>query len=215
MTKDLRLTIYLDHADEPEQLLISFLNRVAEIGHFERLDFVADILYEGYRWPWSFDKLAPIAEALIGAINRNRNLTSLDLSYTHWALDWAPHFPSIFKAMEEHPARNFTVKKFAPNCDSADDDSEISAVNEPELYYSCLEQLLSRNRNITVLDESGKLITNGTTIDKLYSLNRFYHGSVDLVKNATFACGHGVGRGCVEKLSAHGTADLRSHRRAM
>ena len=50
--------------------------------------------------------------------------------------------------------------------------------------FSWLEHLLSRNRNTTVLD-SGEKITNGSTIDKLYLLNRFYHGSVALVKEST------------------------------
>lgn len=182
-TKDLCLAIYLDGVDEPEQLLTSFLSRVAEIGHFEKLSFAADIVYDGYR---EFDNLALVVEALIDVINRNPNLTFLDLSYTHWCLDWALHFPSIFKAMENHPGlRTFKVKKFAPNYDLADDDSEVSAVNEPEPDYSCLELLLSRNRNITVLDDSDKRITNGSTIDKLYSLNRLYHGSMDMVKDAT------------------------------
>lgn len=47
--------------------------------------------------------------------------------------------------------------------------------------YSWLDRLLSRNRNITVLDRSGERCSNGPNIDNLYALNRFYQGSASLV----------------------------------
>ena len=38
-TSDLRLEIDVDDSDEWSGLLVAFLNRVAELGHFERLSF--------------------------------------------------------------------------------------------------------------------------------------------------------------------------------
>jgi hypothetical protein len=47
---------------------------------------------------------------------------------------------------------------------------------------SLLERLLSRNRYIEVVDFLGQRLSNGSAIDNLYALNRFYCGSTDLVK---------------------------------
>lgn len=48
-----------------------------------------------------------------------------------------------------------------------------------------LDRLLSRNRNITVFDIFGKKFTNGSSIDKLYALNRFFDDSAELVLEDT------------------------------
>ena len=45
-----------------------------------------------------------------------------------------------------------------------------------------MERLLSRNRNIVVLHQSGQRCTNGSTIDRLYAVNRAYSGSANLMK---------------------------------
>lgn len=42
LSKDLTLFIDLDETKDWVEILVSFLNRVAELGHVERFDFSAD-----------------------------------------------------------------------------------------------------------------------------------------------------------------------------
>ena len=108
-----------------------------------------------------------------------------------------PYWPYIFKAMEEHPGLRTLVVKDCPQSyfsdehDSEDNDSEDNVFEDEEYLrlsrfnYSLLEQLLSRNRNITVYDNAGNYFSNGPFIDSLYLLNHFYCGSATLVKEST------------------------------
>lgn len=106
--------------------------------------------------------------------------------------DWCPHLQMVFNAMELHAGlRTFVVRNYPPE----------------DIDYSWLERLLSRNRNITVLDERGNRITNGTTIDKLYALNRYFHESAKLVKDG----GNGVGRERVGEVSAYSIIACKPH----
>lgn len=50
---------------------------------------------------------------------------------------------------------------------------------------SWLERLLSRNRNIEVVDAFGQRYTDGPNIDKGYALNYFYNGSARTVREST------------------------------
>ena len=154
------MDIYLDRgAANWTELPISILNRVAELGHFERFGI----------WEVEFDEVVPLAQALIRAIRANPQLTHLDLCGNSGYVDWTPHLRNIFEAMGKHTGLRKLVVKIATE----------------EFDYSILEKLLSRNRNIVVVNGSGRKYSNGSSIDKLYSLNRFYRGSTALMKAST------------------------------
>ena len=87
-----------------------------------------------------------------------------------WLVKRAPQLQRLLHAMEGHAA----LRAFIVKCYPTDD-----------IELSWMKQLLSRNRDIAVLDSSGKRISNGTTIDKLYALDRFYKGSLALMKEST------------------------------
>ncbi|GAX16102.1 hypothetical protein FisN_20Hu221 [Fistulifera solaris] len=158
---------------EVPELLVSLFNRVAELGHFERLTLSNDKYSdsdpaEGQVVP--FDDMRRVVNALIRAIEANCKLSYLDLSYSSWAFPWAEHFETIFRAMEEHKGlRTFVVQGRA---------KKGYTPNYPRQFDSLwLERLLSRNRNIEVLDCSQGLWSYGPGTDRLYLLNRFYRGA--------------------------------------
>lgn len=51
--------------------------------------------------------------------------------------------------------------------------------------YSYLQNLLSHNRKLTVMDDCNDIYSDGVVIDTLYSLNRFYQGSEDFMGAST------------------------------
>ena len=76
VTKDLSVNFIIRRRiDDYDELLISFLKRVAKLGHLEKFTFSVQS-YKGYK----FGRVAPVAEALIDAVNANPNMTHLDLS---------------------------------------------------------------------------------------------------------------------------------------
>lgn len=153
-----------DYNHNWDRRLISFLKRLAEFDHLTRLKISVycdeKILLE---------KVKGVADALITVIKRHPSLAYLDISARSWLLDWTPQMEHIFKATEEHRGLRTLVVERYPQDDS---------------NYSWLKRLLSRNRNITVFDSSGRKCSDGSTINKLYALNRFYNGSLDLVKES-------------------------------
>ncbi len=160
---------------------------MAQLGHFERLCLSVRHLYErfgidAYRdcEPFEFDKVTRVAEAVVRAINGNPMLAHLDLSPTpRQYLDWAPHLPTIARAMEDHKGlRTFVVLGDDPN----DDDDFAYFFPSPELAW--LERLLARNRKIRVENPSGNVISNGYPIDKLLLVNKIYDQSEKLAAEA-------------------------------
>ncbi|GAX17677.1 hypothetical protein FisN_10Lu394 [Fistulifera solaris] len=150
----------------------SFLKRVAELGHFEHLCIkLTDLAHRRNLEP------AETAQALVDVIRGNRSLKHLDLSGLDWmfsldvgASSAVPPMKQVWDAIEEHSeSRTVTLGIYSPD--------RIQRIVE----YASLERLLSRNRNVTVIDKEGKRISNGSTIDKLYALNSFYNGSTDLI----------------------------------
>ena len=126
---------------------------------------------------------------MISAIKANPNLKSLYLSKTHDFLNWGPHLQNFFKAMEERDTPlSITI-------------SAYPLEEDPD--YSWLKQLISRNRKIGVYDPSSKKITDGSTIDKLYSLNRLYHASTFLKKESPLVRLWVVGTALVENESGN------------
>ncbi len=120
------------------------------------------------------DAVAPVAEALVRAIRANPALQHLELSHEPTiGLDWTSHMQSIFQSLEEHPSiRTLMVSEVIPYRDTRTDE-------ERQEYISWLERLLSRNHNITVIDTSGKRVTNGSSIDQIYR-DRYYHRATTL-----------------------------------
>lgn len=168
--KDLTLKLYLDHTNDWDGLLISFWNRMAELGHFEKINFSFAYFWEDtHEDPFEFSEVAPVVQALMRAIKNNLKLTHLNLSDTHFRFNWNPHIQEIFLCMEEHgELRTFTIKRYP----------------DEDPTYSWLKRLLSCNRNITVLDRSGQRCSNGSIIDRLYKLNHFHNGLITLVKES-------------------------------
>ena len=167
-----------------DEHLISLFNRVAELGHFERLRFSVNEGNHGYI---IHEDATEMIEAFITAIVANPKLECLDLSDSYRCLEWSSHFQEIFKAMEEHKGlRTFIVDELAaPVYDSENDDSDDECLDPNSAPYDWLVQLLSRNRNITVCYKSGDRCSDGPRIDNLYLLNDIFNESPELVKEST------------------------------
>ncbi len=165
-TKDLKLTIDLDETTDWSELLISFLKRVATLGHMERFCFSASWSDRSANQQPANNDVACVTDAIINVINSSPKMRYLNLSEMPWLMKCAPELQRLFVVMEGHAGmRTFVLKTMIAE----------------DVLYPWLEQLLSRNRNIQVVDPSGKRISNGTTIDKLFALNRFYTGWIDLI----------------------------------
>ncbi|GAX24816.1 hypothetical protein FisN_18Lh101 [Fistulifera solaris] len=179
VAKDLDLRIILGSTFNWDELLVALFNRMAELGHFQRLCVSVDEGHYGYI---IHEDSAHIAEALIAAITANTKLECLDLSDTYRCLQWSSHFQGIFKAMEDHQGlRKFHLDKLLP----LDYDSESEGSESEAAVYQWLRQLLSRNRKIVVYDSSRKRCSNGEEIDNIYLLNDILNKSTNLVKDAT------------------------------
>ena len=112
-------------------------------------------------------------QALVRAINGNTKLTHLSLVKSRLLLN-AANFDEIFNAVGEHKSlRIVALDRYARFL--GDDEDH---------YYSALERLLSRNRNLVVLDDEGDRISMKTCIRELYALNNFYNGSKKLVQES-------------------------------
>ncbi|GAX17670.1 hypothetical protein FisN_10Lu387 [Fistulifera solaris] len=171
LTIEMQITV-LQHDENWNRRPIVFLERIAELGHFENFGFVAksrrnSSTYHGYI---SRAKVAELAEAFCRVIRGNPNLTQLTLDDHHRDFQWYLHLENIFQALEDHPnLRTFT----------------IGLMMWSGFDFSPLEKLLSRKRDIIVLNFSGEIILNGGSIDRLYALNRFIKGSAKLVSEET------------------------------
>ncbi len=163
VTKDLRVKMFLGHDDlsineDHDGLVISFLNRLAELGHFERLDFSIDA---GKCFD-EFENESAVIAALIHALKANKKLVCSNLS--SWCLD-VSELENLFQAIEDHQElRELYVRRYP----SSDPD------------FLLLKRLLTRNRNITVYHRSFYRCTDGSTIDDLYLLNRMHKALPDL-----------------------------------
>ena len=169
LTKDLCFRIHLEEVANWYEKPVSFLNRVAELGHLERLEFSA-FWYNAYEKQIQPAEIARVTDAIIRVIHSNPHLIDLDLSRIPWLMKCYPQLEIVLVALEGHTGlRTFVVNS--------------NYIAEYQLF-SWLERLLSRNRNIEVLNIAGKRLTNGTTIDTLYSINRVYKKSATLLKES-------------------------------
>ncbi|GAX11730.1 hypothetical protein FisN_7Lu107 [Fistulifera solaris] len=108
--KDLSLKIYVggdDDRDNWDDLVVSFLNRVTELGHFEKLN-IGIISWHQF----VSEKVEAVTNALVGAIKANSRLVHLDLSNCYWSFDWSTQVQHIFEAAAWHPGlRTLAVEK--------------------------------------------------------------------------------------------------------
>ncbi|GAX17683.1 hypothetical protein FisN_10Lh376 [Fistulifera solaris] len=165
-TRKITMEISLTDMSDWKRIPVSFLNRFSEIGTFEKLDFIVECW--DLREPIDENKANSVAEAMISVIKANRCLKHLGLNHSYFTFDWLPHLQSIFEAAGDHKCLHELIVPAYPEQEDPD--------------FSWLKRLLSRNRSITVLDRRGDKITDGFSIDRLYALNRCYHGSAALMK---------------------------------
>jgi hypothetical protein len=181
--KSLYLTLYLDWVEDGNWYghVVSLFNRVAQLGHLESLSlFLQYSDWMSRHYSDSDDEISSIADALIRLIQGNPNLRHLNVGDILWCVDDEPHLPRIFKALEDHPCLRTVIIEGCKK-ESKDDGVKYSS----HLDYDALWLLLSRNRNIAVLDFSGKRISDGARIDKVYELTRYYKLSLKLVTKCT------------------------------
>jgi hypothetical protein len=181
VARALKITVDLEGATQWSEVLISLLNRIACMGHFEVFSFSIDCFSVLHKTR-NFDQV--MVEVLINVIAGNPQLTSFDFRNIHVIIDMAPHKEAIFQALEEHRGlRTVAFNTFPPYYNIlADVENDPEHIRQQDHWYSSLERLLSRNRRINVCDDRGKRYTNGSSIDKLYALNDFYNGSSELLK---------------------------------
>jgi hypothetical protein len=174
---DLSVTFLMEYDDKWDDLLIAFFDRLSELGHFERLSFSVNYRYyldDGLQHEdmFAFDDVPPVVDALIRAIHANPKLSYLNLGQSHWRVNFTPHLQRIFEAVERHGSILTLVVQGGTSADIAEDDesdedSEDGRLRKVhEFDFAWLKQLLSRNRHITVLDNSGNKCTNGSSIDR-------------------------------------------------
>ncbi len=184
IAKDLNLAINLDNVRDWDELLISFLNRVADLGHFERLCF-RFYFREGGAYQVDVKVVARVAQALVRVMNANKNLQVLDLSRFLSALDWYPHMNYFLNAMKDNESlRRFKIKEYPLHEVWGEDAVDPDIPHDPD--YSWLKQLLSRNRKIRVVDLFNNICSDGWSVDALYALNRFYCGSAALLNESAW-----------------------------
>ena len=183
VAKDLKITVYLSDMDNWYDPLLSLLNRIAALGHFERLSFFVEDGMTGFHERDDDDE-DRAAEALIKVIKANPKLEYLDISTAH-CLDWSVNFEKIFESMEDHKTlRTFILPDLvAPLFYMKDKKFERLCLRHPVNDY--LGKLISRNRNITVYDRFGGRCSKVPRIHKIYLLNAFFHGSAELVKDSS------------------------------
>ena len=185
VAKNLEVTIYLNDVEDCFEPLVSFLNRIAELGHFERLSFFVAYWGDGYNEEHDVDDDGRVAEALIRAIIANPKLEFLDISRAADCVRWFYHFKEIFEVLEDRKTlRTFILPDLvAPLFYMKDKKFERLCLRHPVNDY--LEKLISRNRNITVYDRFHKKCSIAPRIHKIYSLNAFFNGSAEVVKEAS------------------------------
>lgn len=117
-----------------------------------------------------FHDRVSIANAPIRQNKANTKLTYLRWTSENWDECWGDYIPQIFNAIGEHKHLRTFALWFYPS--------------REDPTYSWLKPLLSRSRNIALLDKNGERYSNGSSIDRLCALNRFYHGSIPLMNES-------------------------------
>ena len=151
----------------PTEPVLSFLRRLADLGHFVELKV---------RFTFDFDDdelqmeiTDCVVDELIRTALANPKLQLLDLSTGEKDVKWDSHLETLFTGLKGHQGLRTLVLYVDKSAFGPD--------------YSHLRQFLSSgNRNTTVIDDDGAIYSDDDgVIDELYSLNRFYRGSAGLV----------------------------------
>ena len=109
-----------------------------------------------------------IVQEAIHIARTNSKLKKFGLFTNYNSVDWELHLPTLFKGLKNHKE----LRTLMVNVN-------VSAFGAE---FSLLRQFLSDNRNITVTNAYETIYSDdGGVIDELYSLNRFYRASAELV----------------------------------
>ena len=142
----------------PTTFILSFLQRVAHLGHLEQLK-----LY------FLDDHLIPcdVGKALLHAVAASEKLRYLELDSGAYAFDGFRK--DLFAVLENHQGlRNFGISRYPVDLDPK---------------HAWLKELLRRNRYIKVTGTRERLwILQDRDIKGLYAFNRFFRGSKSLRK---------------------------------
>jgi hypothetical protein len=179
-TNDIKLTFELDETDPLEELLISFCNRMTQLAHFERLG----ISVEGALRQSEATESASVVQAIIRTIDGNPDLTQLSLDLCRSLFLPEVNMEKLFQAIGRHRRLRIVELYPFPPVTSYRIDDEAQRLRKP--YFSMLETLLDRNKFLSVLDYSGKRITNRTTIDDIYVKNYIDTRFIKEAKEHTF-----------------------------
>ncbi|GAX18851.1 hypothetical protein FisN_26Hh153 [Fistulifera solaris] len=161
--RELTITLNLDDlkGDDWHRYVITFLNRLAQFSHLERLD----LSLERSSWDYYRDMLHRIVLALVAVIHANPRLKRFSLfDNARSSFEWTPWLVNVYRAMERHES----LLSFRTKC-CWSDSMDVSLV-----------QLLTRNQNISVYDQTGRRCFTGK-IGKIYR-DRFYRTSTELGK---------------------------------
>ncbi|GAX17686.1 hypothetical protein FisN_10Lu409 [Fistulifera solaris] len=174
-TMKLSLTFY----GRSEELLIPFCNRVAQLGHFQRLQVSVESDYGQIE----ASSAAAILQALIRAIRGNPLLTQLTLKMYRIFFSLGSHVEELFQVFGEHK-RLRTIRLYPfPPVSAHRRDNEFEEMRT--CYYPMLERLLIQNRNLVILGLNNKRLTNGTTIDEIYAQNYIYTRFIKIAEEPT------------------------------
>ncbi len=145
------------------------------IDNYEKLSFLTIRWGQG-RQRFHAKKVEQVTKALRRAISANPRLQYMNVGATIYkdtqsCLDW--ELQPLFNAVAAHQGiKTLVVGNYPSSNDPAN--------------YSLLEELLSSNRNLVVLDRKDNKISNRTSVDKLYALNSFYNRLAALGKESAF-----------------------------
>ncbi|GAX14121.1 hypothetical protein FisN_8Hu043 [Fistulifera solaris] len=144
----------------PTDIMLSFFRRLAHMGHFIELKVRFLFVDNDFAIPDS------VIQELICTAHANDKLQVLDLCTQGEDLEWDPHVKTLCRGLQNHKALRNLILEVRDDAFGRN--------------FCHLRKLLSKNRQIVVMDELKRFYTDGSSIDELYSLNKFYRGSADL-----------------------------------
>ena len=147
--------------------MVSLFRRLADLGHLEELkyEFVpanagSDAVVD--------DRVAPdcVIQELIRTAHANSDLKVLHLDAG--SAFWSMHLTTILEGLKDH--KGLCALRI----------DHTSAIESADPGFSHIRELILYNRFIDVTNGEGDFYTDGTSIDDIYALNRFYRGAVGL-----------------------------------
>ncbi len=137
--KELSVSFQLLYGPEKyKDFICSFFRRVAELGHFVKLEFIFNITA-------SNRILATVVEELLRAVKASQSLVELHLHQS--LIQFDQHLESMFATLESHKSLHFfKIDNYQEEADPG---------------YALLKQLRKRNPYIEVIDKDGNRVTAG------------------------------------------------------